>query len=252
VSSELNFRLALWQGDVTRLKVDALVCCTDESLRGPSNSVAEAVAEAAGAELREACARLAKEGCLVGEARVTRGFGLPTKHVIHTVPPPWLDGREAEATLERCYESSLRAAAQLQCATVAVTCIKTKDAPREQVAHAALRTVRRLLEQPSTRGLQLVLFAMRPQDVYDAMVYENLLPLSFPRSSHEEHEAARLLPALAQPAFPAAAGAASSARPSLPRPTPFLAILPAMARTLMPAHALRLGMAWGSTPQSSS
>ena len=87
VSSELNFRLALWQGDVTRLKVDALVCCTDESLRGPSNSVAEAVAEAAGAELREACARLAKEGCLVGEARVTRGFGLPTKHVIHTVPP---------------------------------------------------------------------------------------------------------------------------------------------------------------------
>ena len=109
-------------------------------------------------------------------------------------PPSWSDGREAEATLERCYASSMAAAFQLHCATIAFSCIKTKDAPREHAAHVALRTVRRLLEQPTARGVQLLVFAMRPQDVYDAMVYENTLPLYFPRSATEEHDAARLLP----------------------------------------------------------
>ena len=232
MNEELNFRIALWQGDVTTLKVDAVVNCNNDDLNERSG-VSGQLFVAAGPQLEEACTRLG--GCQPGQAKATRGFKLPAKHVIHTVPPPWLDGREAEATLERCYESSLRAAAQLQCATVAVTCIKTKDAPREQVAHAALRTVRRLLEQPSTRGLQLVLFAMRPQDVYDAMVYENLLPLYFPRSSHEEHEAARLLPALAQPA--AAAPRRTGGPPGgAPPPQALLTAQPTLGR--QPSAAL--------------
>ena len=118
MNEELNFRIAIWQGDVTTLKVDAVVNCNNDDLNERSG-VSGQLFVAAGPQLEEACTRLG--GCLPGQAKATRGFKLPAKHVIHTVPPPWLDGREAEATLERCYESSLRAAAQLQCATVAVT-----------------------------------------------------------------------------------------------------------------------------------
>ena len=160
MNEELNFRIALWQGDMTALKVDALVNCNNEDLN-ERTGVSSSIFAAAGAQMEEACARLG--GCSPGEAKATRGFRLPAKHVIHTVPPPWLDGVDAEATLERCYTSSFQAALQLHCGTIAFACIKNKDAPREQAAHVALRAVRRLLEQPSARGIQLVLFAMRPQ-----------------------------------------------------------------------------------------
>ena len=159
-NEELNFRIALWQGDVTALKVDALVNCNNEELNERAD-VSGAIFGVAGAEMEEACARLG--GCPPGEAKVTHGFQLPAKHVIHTVPPKCPDGHEAEITLERCYNSSFQTALQLRCATIAFACIKSKDAPREQVAHVALRAVRRLLEQPSARGIQVVLFTMRLQ-----------------------------------------------------------------------------------------
>jgi O-acetyl-ADP-ribose deacetylase (regulator of RNase III) len=160
MNEELNFRISLWQGDVTSLKVDAIVNCNNEELNERSG-VSGSIFAAAGPQLEEACTRLG--GCAPGEAKATRGFRLPAKHVIHTVPPQWSDGRDAEEALERCYTASTTAALQLQCATVAFACIKGKDAPREQVAHVALRAVRKLLEQPSARGIQLILFAMRPQ-----------------------------------------------------------------------------------------
>ena len=198
MNEELNFRVALWQGDLTALKCDAVVNCNNEDLN-ERGGVSGQVFAAAGPQMEEACTRLG--GCRPGEAKATRGFRLPAKHVVHTVPPPWSDG-DAESVLERCYTSSLGAATQLHCATVAFACIKTKDSPREQAAHVALRAVRQLLEQPNARGVQLLIFAMRPQDVYDAMVYENLLPLYFPRSAIEEHEAARLLRACTVSSLP--------------------------------------------------
>lgn len=160
MNEEVNFRIALWQGDVTALKVDGIVSCNNEDLNERSG-VSGQIFASAGPQLEEACTRLG--GCAPGEAKATRGFRLPAKHVIHTVPPAWSDGQDAEATLERCYTASLNAALQLHCATVAFSCIKTKDAPREQAAHVALRTIRKLLEQPAYRGVQLLLFAMRPQ-----------------------------------------------------------------------------------------
>ena len=160
MNEELNFRLALWQGDLTALKVDAIVNCNNEDLNERAG-VSGQIFAAAGPQMEEACTRLGE--CAVGEAKATRAFRLPAKHVIHTVPPPWTDGRKAEAQLERCYVNSLTAATQLHCATVAFACIKTKDAPREQAAHVALRSVRKLLEQPSHRGVQLLIFAMRAQ-----------------------------------------------------------------------------------------
>ena len=160
INEELNFRIALWQGDVTTLKVDAIVCCNNEELN-ERTGVAGTLFAAAGPQMEEACARL--ERCAPGEAKATRGFQLPARHVIHTVPPQRADAFEDESTLERCYESSFRVALQLHCTTLAFGCVKNKDAPREQAAHVALRAVRRLLENPSARRVQVVLLAMRQQ-----------------------------------------------------------------------------------------
>jgi hypothetical protein len=85
---------------------------------------------AAGPQLEEACTKLG--GCLPGEAKATRGFRLPAKHVIHTVPPQWTDQDDAEAVLEACYTRSFEVARKLASSTIMFTCIKTADAPREQ------------------------------------------------------------------------------------------------------------------------
>jgi len=142
MNEELNFRVALWQGDVMALKVDAIVNCNNAQLNERAGVSGE-IFSAAGPQMEEACTRLGS--CGPGEAKATRGFHLPAKHVIHTVPPPWTDGGDAEATLERCYTSSVDAALKLHCSSVAFTCIRTKDAPRETAAHAAVRTYQALL-----------------------------------------------------------------------------------------------------------
>ena len=191
VNEELNFKLALWQGDLTKLKVDAIVNCSNEDLNERSGVSGQLFA-AAGPQLEEACSKLG--GCAPGDVKATRGFKLPAKHVLHAVPPRWRDGGGAEAALAGCYARCFEMARKLQCATVAFACLKSKDAPREEVAHVTLRALRTLLEGADGKGMQLAVLAMRPQDVYDTMIYENLMPLYFPRSPGEEHDAARLLP----------------------------------------------------------
>merc|ERR1719197_1362210 len=106
INEELNFKIALWQGDITKLHVDAIINCNNEDLNERAG-VSGQIFAAAGPQMEGACMRLG--GCPPGEAKATRGFRLPAKHVIHTVPPPWSDGPEAEEILERCYASSFRA-----------------------------------------------------------------------------------------------------------------------------------------------
>ena len=118
---------------------------------------------------------------------------MQAKHVVHAVPPAWVDGGEGDAALEALYTKALDVACRLTCATVGCVPLKTKEVPREQAAHLAIRAMRRRLESTEGKGMQLLVIAMRPQDVYDNMIYENLLPLYFPRSATEELEAARLL-----------------------------------------------------------
>ena len=89
VNEELNFKLALWQGDLTKLKVDAIVNCSNEDLNERSGVSGQLFA-AAGPQLEEACSKLG--GCAPGDVKATRGFKLPAKHVLHAVPPRWRDG----------------------------------------------------------------------------------------------------------------------------------------------------------------
>ncbi|GAA5180781.1 O-acetyl-ADP-ribose deacetylase [Niveibacterium umoris] len=101
--SDLLARLSVWQGDITTLATDAIVNAANSSLLG-GGGVDGAIHRAAGPQLRAFCATLG--GCPAGEARLSPGFGLAARHVIHTVGPVWRGGAHGEATtLAACYRA---------------------------------------------------------------------------------------------------------------------------------------------------
>lgn len=115
--------LKLIQGDITKFKGDAIVNAANTGLVG-GGGVDGAIHRAAGPELDVACRKL--HGCPTGEAKVTPGFNLPAKFVIHTPGPIWRDGSFEEPKLLRnCYENSLRRAVENNCQTVAFPSIST-------------------------------------------------------------------------------------------------------------------------------
>jgi len=138
------------QGDITQLNVDAIVNAANASLLDGSG-VNGAIHRAAGPELLQECRTLG--GCPVGQARLTRGYRLPAKFVIHTVGPVWHGGTQNEAKLlASCYRESLSLSAAQQLASIAFPCISTGifGYPPEQAVEVAIAAVREFIRSPSS------------------------------------------------------------------------------------------------------
>lgn len=134
-------RIDIVESDITRLDVDAIVNAANEML-APGGGVCGAIHHAAGPELRDACAKLG--GCETGEAKITPGFRLPVRYVIHTVGPVWGGGERGEdRLLASCYRNSLALAADHGLASIAYPAISTGifGFPPDRAARIALRTV---------------------------------------------------------------------------------------------------------------
>ena len=129
-------------GDITRLKVDAIVNAANEQL-APGGGVCGAIHRAAGPELARECRQVGP--CPTGDARITRGYDLPAKWVIHAVGPVWRGGSSGEdAALEGAYRASMRLAAEKGLASIAFPAISTGifGFPLERATAIAVRTVK--------------------------------------------------------------------------------------------------------------
>ncbi|MCH4165570.1 MAG: O-acetyl-ADP-ribose deacetylase [Lentilactobacillus diolivorans] len=130
------------KGDITKVHVDAIVNAANTALAG-GGGVDGAIHRAAGSQLDEACRKL--NGCPTGEAKVTPGFNLPAKFIIHTPGPIWHGGNHNEAQLLRnCYVNSLKRAVENHCLTVAFPSISTGiyDFPLNQAAKIATEAIK--------------------------------------------------------------------------------------------------------------
>ncbi len=145
----MNSRIKILQGDITQLDVDAIVNAANPSLLG-GGGVDGAIHRAAGPQLLEACRPL--RGCHTGDAKITEGFRLPARYVIHTVGPVWHGGQQGEEDLlASAYRRSLELAAEHNLRTIAFPSISTGayGFPFEEATTIALREITKFLDANS-------------------------------------------------------------------------------------------------------
>lgn len=160
-------RIEIIRADITTLKVDAIVNAANHSLLG-GGGVDGAIHKAAGSGLLEECKRL--NGCKTGEAKITAGYRLPARFVIHTVGPVWNGGDHGEAgLLADCYRNSLRLAADRNLKTIAFPSISTGvyGYPVEKASVIALKKITDFLKDNQTIDqVYIVCFGEHPFNVY--------------------------------------------------------------------------------------
>ncbi|KAM9741518.1 ADP-ribose glycohydrolase MACROD1 isoform 2-T2 [Menidia menidia] len=177
-NEKLDQKISLYSGDITKLEIDAIVNAANNTLLG-GGGVDGAIHRAAGPMLKKECASL--HGCETGEAKITCGYGLPAKYVIHTVGPIAQGGvgDEERRALRSCYKNSLQTATENAARTVAFPCISTGiyGYPPEQAVHEALATVREFLEVHHDKLDRVIFCVFLP---VDKELYLKNLPLYFP------------------------------------------------------------------------
>jgi O-acetyl-ADP-ribose deacetylase (regulator of RNase III) len=159
----------LWLGDITHCKTDAIVNAANTSLLG-GGGVDGAIHRAAGSELLEACKAL--HGCETGQAKITAGYRLKARYVIHTVGPVWNDGKDdEEMLLASCYRNSLLLAKEHGCRSIAFPSISTGvyHFPKDLAAHIALMEIESFLYK-NEMEVWLVCF-----DTATYQIYKHLL-----------------------------------------------------------------------------
>jgi len=161
----ISQRISVIIGDITQQNVDAIVNAANNSLLG-GGGVDGAIHRAAGTRLLEECRQL--KGCATGEAKITKGYNLPAKWVIHTVGPVWNGGRQGEdELLARCYRSSLALVEQYQIQTIAFPAISTGayGFPIDRAAQIAVTEIQQFLSDNTT--IEQVIFLCFSQSAGD-------------------------------------------------------------------------------------
>ncbi|AFZ29477.1 Appr-1-p processing domain protein [Gloeocapsa sp. PCC 7428] len=161
----MNQRINVIIGDITQQNVDAIVNAANNSLLG-GGGVDGAIHRAAGPELLKECRQL--QGCATGEAKITKGYNLPAKWVIHTVGPVWRGGRQGEdELLARCYRNSLALTLEHQIQTIAFPAISTGvyRFPVDRASRIAVSEIQQFLNENYT--LEQVILVCFSQDAGD-------------------------------------------------------------------------------------
>lgn len=164
-------KIELIKGDITKLEVDAIVNAANNSLLG-GGGVDGAIHRAAGRELLEECKTL--NGCATGDAKITKGYKLPAKFVIHTVGPVWRNGKHnEEKLLESAYRRSLEVAVENNVRTIAFPNISTGvyGFPKQRAAEIAIETVKKFLAK--NNSIEKVIFVTFTDENYS--IYAKLL-----------------------------------------------------------------------------
>ena len=179
---DVEKNIKIWQGDITRLEVDAIVNAANSALLGcfiPLHKcIDNAIHSAAGLQLRDACKKISDGNEPTGKAKITPAFNLPSKFVIHTVGPIIPINREPNQTeknlLASCYESCLKVAAEKNLRSIAFCCISTGEFhfPNKLAAEIAVETVRKFL---SKNNLVVVFNVFKDLDleIYQKLFAEN-------------------------------------------------------------------------------
>ena len=169
----INGKIEIIKGDITQLKVDAIVNAANRTLLG-GGGVDGAIHRKAGTELLEACRSL--NGCETGEAKITKGFNLPSKYVIHTVGPIWGGGMSGEPELlAQCYKNVLTLATNYSLETIVFPNISTGiyGYPKDEAAEIAKFEVEKYLSKNSLPTK--VIFAIFDEENYT--IYKELFGL---------------------------------------------------------------------------
>ncbi|XP_015376644.1 PREDICTED: macro domain-containing protein mll7730-like [Diuraphis noxia] len=171
-NKELNEKVSLYQGDITKLAIDVIVNAANSKLAG-GGGVDGAIHKAAGRELQAECATL--NGCKTGCAKITKGYKLPAKYIIHTVGPKGENSEE----LQSAYQNSLDLAVEKKLRTIAFPCISTGvyGYPQEEASIVALKAIRGFLEHDHNL-IERIIFCVFLDS--DKEFYEKYLPLFFP------------------------------------------------------------------------
>jgi O-acetyl-ADP-ribose deacetylase (regulator of RNase III) len=161
-------RIEIHKGDITKLKVDAIVNAANTSLLG-GGGVDGAIHRAAGSELLEFNKKLG--GCKIGEAKISPGFNLPARYIIHTVGPVWNGGKYNEDTLlANCYKNSLKLAVENEVKIIAFPAISTGiyRFPLERATKIAANEVKKFLKK--NESIEKVIFVCFDEETYS--IYE--------------------------------------------------------------------------------
>lgn len=172
-NQEFNDKVCTIQYDITKLQVDAIVNAANRSLLG-GGGVDGAIHRAAGPDLVKECRTL--NGCDTGSSKITKGYDLPAKKIIHTVGPVYANAEESEPYLRGCYRTSLELAVENGCKSVAFSAISTGiyGYPGGAAAKIAIGETLNFLNSPAGTNLDKIIFCNFLDK--DVRIYQDTLP----------------------------------------------------------------------------